>query len=771
MRNHLLTTAIIAACSLQLSAPISADVAGDGGRPGIVAFSTLPNGEAELLIYGYIGGWLDGLTAESIVAQLNEITAGTINVRINSDGGAVTDGIAIYNALRRHAARKVVTVDGIAASIASLIAMAGDEIIMAENTMMMLHAPSGGEWGNATAHREFANVLDTYAAAMLESYARRAPEKRSQLDAILTGPRDSWFTAAQAVEFGLADRVLEAPVEESTDAAAAAALLSYVSAISVAPDAFNPGLRRQIAAAARPTVFASLNEDAQRAVVAHIEDPTMRQTLQKLITANAGGPTANAGGSAAPAAPAPTPAPAPAPAPAPTPVAAAPAAPAVPASAPDPITALAQRNEQIRGVFANFRGVSGVASLESECLADPRMTLEAAQSRLLSHVAAGGQPLAGNPRVEAGRDERDTEREQIVNALLVRAGVLAGDAAVQARRENPFARQSLLAIAENALIRAGVNTRAMGRDEIASRVLAMQSTSDFPLLLENTLNRMLLAGYQLQPFTWSRFCAIGTLSDYRPHNRYHLSSFSDLKEVNENGEYENGVLGDAAKETIQGKRKGRILQVTPEVIVNDDLGGLQRIAQALGQAAGRTIEKDVYATLALNSGAGPTLSDGKALFHTDHGNIAAVAAVPSVASFDAGRVLMGSQMDPGGNDYLDISPAVWLGPMSLRGTARGVNEAEYDDEATKNQRKPNISRGLVRDIVDSPRLSGNGWYLFADPNIEPVLEVAFLDGVREPRLEQETNFRTDGLAWKATHRYGVGGVGYRGAVKNAGAGG
>lgn len=765
MKTRLLTTAILAACSMLGTASISADAAGDGGRPGIVAFSTLPNGEAELLIYGYIGGWLDGLTAESIVEQLNAISAATINVRINSDGGAVTDGIAIYNALRRHAARKVVTVDGIAASIASLIAMAGDEIVMAENTMMMLHAPSGGEWGNATAHREFANVLDTYAAAMLESYARRAPAKRSQLDAILTGPRDSWFTAAQAVEFGLADRVLEAPVEESTDAAAAAALLSYVSAISVAPDAFNPGLRRQIAAAARPTVFASLNEDAQRAVVAHIEDPTMRQTLQKLITANAGGPTANAGGPAAPAAPAAIPAPTPAP----TPVAAAPAAPTAPA--PDPITALAQRNEQIRGVFATFRTVNGVAAIESECLADPRMTLEAAQARLLAHVAAGGQPLAGAPRVEAGRDERDAERERIVSALLVRSGVLTGDAAIQARQDNPFARQSLLAIAENALIRAGVNTRAMGRDEIASRVLAMQGTSDFPILLENTLNRMLLAGYQLQPFTWSRFCAIGTLSDYRPHNRYHLSSFSDLKEVNEAGEYENGVMGDAAKETIQGKRKGRILQVTPEVIVNDDLGGLQRIAQALGQAAGRTIEKDVYALFALNSGAGPTMNDGKALFHADHGNIAAVAAVPTVASFDAARQLMGQQKDPGGNDYLDIIPAIWLGPQSISGSARSVNAAEYDDDSQKYQRKPNISRGMYRDVVDSPRLSGTAWYSFADPNVEPVLEVAFLDGVREPRLEQETNFRTDGLAWKATHRYGVGGVGYRGAVKNAGTGG
>src|SRR5690606_34842886 len=151
---------------------------------------------------------------------------------------------------------------------------------------------------------------------------------------------------------------------------------------------------------------------------------------------------------------------------------------------------------------------------------------------------------------------------------------------------------------------------------------------------ENTLHKILIGAYNLQAFTWNRFCTTGTLSDYRPHNRYHLSSFSDLKPVNEAGEYENGVLGDGEKETIKGARKGRILQITPEVLVNDDLGSFVRITTALGQAAGRTIEKDVYALLAMNGGLGPLMSDGKTLFHADHNNIAAVGAAPSVDAFD-----------------------------------------------------------------------------------------------------------------------------------------
>jgi len=138
---------------------------------------------------------------------------------------------------------------------------------------------------------------------------------------------------------------------------------------------------------------------------------------------------------------------------------------------------------------------------------------------------------------------------------------------------------------------------------------------------------LLVGAYNLQQFTWTRFCATGTLSDYRAHSRYHLSSFSDLKPVNEAGEYENGVLGDGEAETIKGARKGRILQITPEVLVNDDLGAFVRITTALGQAAGRTIEKDVYAVLKQNGGLGPVMKDGHTLFHAEHKNIADGAAV------------------------------------------------------------------------------------------------------------------------------------------------
>ncbi len=768
--NHLTRNVMAAALGAVLAATFAFDASDiealqpEAKGKSILALNTTSGGEAELLIYGPIGDyfWGEGVTAASVVEQLAGTTASVINVRINSDGGVVTDGLAIYNALKQHPATINVTVDGVAASIASLIAMAGSSRRMHENTMLMLHGPQGGGWGFAGDLRERADQIDVYGRQMLVTYSGRA-KNPADIETMLTDRKDHWLTAAEALALGLISEVIPDVQPEPADSVAAAALLSYVSAISGTEGAVHALLRKHIQATTTASAFASLREVHQRAVVAHLEETSMKQQCQ-LIMAQAG---------TAPAAPAPaapvSPAPAtPAPPVAVAPAAAAPQAPG--ATVEQVMAAISARNTAIRTVFAGFREVSGVQALEAECLADAAITEDVARGKLLAKLAAGGQPLAGNfsSSITDVVPEEDNLRRAQVNALLARAGVLTGAEAETARNGNPFTHTTLMALAERSLIQAGVNTRGMDREQMARRVLAVQTTSDFPVLLENVLHRVLVGAYNLQQFTWTRFCATGTLSDYRPHSRYHLSSFSDLKPVNEAGEYENGVLGDGEAETIKGARKGRILQITPEVLVNDDLGAFVRITTALGQAAGRTIEKDVYDVLKQNGGLGPVMKDGNTLFHAEHGNITAGAAV-SVDSFDAMRQLMALQMDPGGNDYLDISLSRFLGTVAMHGRATLVNNSEYNPDVTGRFQVNNTSRATFSDIITSPRLgTGKGWYGFADPNVEPVIEVAFLNGVQTPVLEQETNFRTDGLSWKVVHKYGVGAVGWRGAAYNPG---
>lgn len=745
------------------------EIAPEARGRSVIALDTLSAAEVDLLIYGPIGDyfWGEGVTAASIVEQLAQVTAARINVRINSDGGVATDGLAIYNALRAHPAEIVVTIDGVAASIASLIAQSGGTRRVYRNSTMMLHGPQSGRWGFADDLRDAAAMLDTIAAAMLSGYTDRAAAP-GDIERQLGDRRDHWYTAEEMVAAGLADEIVDAEQvqPEARAGMTAAALLSCAHAIASRPaGAAARALRKTIQATMSVPAFASLAEAHQRALVAQIEDQTMKQQLNAIL-AQAGSNPPAPGSAPQPDHGAPVAGPA---------VAAAPAVPAQAGVTPqpggdDPMAALVARNETIRGVFAAFSDVPGVRDLEAQCLADPRMSVEQAQARLLQRLPNGATPLAaagGAGSYRVTRDETDTRRQRIADGILARAGILSGAEAAAARQDNPAAHQPLHVLAEQALIAAGINTRNMDRDQISRTALA-QSTSDFTVILENVLNKMLLAAYRPQALTWQRFCAVGSLSDYRPHARYHMGSFSDLKAVNEAGEYETGVLSDAEKETITGTRKGRILQITPEVLVNDDLGALSRPTLALGQGAARTIEKDVYAKLALNSGAGPTMSDGLPLFHASHGNIP-TAAAPSIESVDAGRQLMASQTDVGGNDYLDIVPAVWLGPLSLGSKAREINGAEYNDDATKNQRKPNVVRGLFADVVDTPRLSGTAWYMFADPALEPVIEVAFLNGIQTPTMEQEINFRTDGVSWKVVHRYGVDAIGWRGAIRNAGA--
>jgi hypothetical protein len=191
----------------------------------------------------------------------------------------------------------------------------------------------------------------------------------------------------------------------------------------------------------------------------------------------------------------------------------------------------------------------------------------------------------------------------------------------------------------------------------------------------------------------------------------------------------------------------------------------------LGRAAARTIEAQAYATLVAN----PTMGDGTALFHADHGNLAGSGAAPTVATVDAGRQAMALQTDISGNDYLDLRPSIALCPVSLGGTLRVLNAAEFNPNNSpgstsgNSTMEPNIVRGMLNDIVDSPRLSGNGWYLLADPMEAPVIEVVFLDGNDQPFLEMEEGFSVDGARYKVRLDFGVGAVGYVGAYRNAGA--
>jgi hypothetical protein len=562
--------------------------------------------------------------------------------------------------------------------------------------------------------RKYADVLDKYAEAMATSYAAKTGQKSDAMYALLADGADHWYSASEAKDSGFVDEVSTAQGEEAARYTQAALARFKVPAAAAA---------RYAAVAAQFT-------------------PNKENTMPEVT------PT--------------------------------PAATPKPDNKPDNVTAIetaAQarerdsinaRNVTITAAFKPFMQRDGIAALYQSCLADATLSAEAAGSKLLVKLAEGSEPLGptASGRVEAGLDSRDKRIAAMGQSLSARMGADKNDGA------NPFRGLRLHELARACLRASGINPDGMSALELASAALTRdlvrgaQTTSDFPVILENTMHKLVLTGFLGQTSTWQRFCKIGDVSDFRAWNRLVPGLLGNLDTVNESGEYKDKVIPDAQKESIAATRKGNIINVTPEVLVNDDIGYIQSMASGLGATGQRAIERAVYALLATN----PTMADGITLYHSSHGNLAGSGAVPSVITLDAARQALMSQTAPGSDaEYLDIQPAVAVVPLAQGGNTRVIVNAVYDPDTANKLQRPNMVNGMVKDIVDSPRVSGTIWHIFADPNVAPVYEVVFLDGQRSPTITEEVNFRTSGLAWKVELPFGAGAISWRGGYRNPGA--
>jgi ATP-dependent protease ClpP protease subunit len=660
--------------------------------------------EADVLIYGDIGeSWHgESVEATAFVKELADLDVSVITARINSYGGSVTDGLAIFNALRRHKATVHTYNDGISASIASLIFMGGDVRHAAENARFMIHAPWGGVVGNAEHLRDAADELDGWAESMASAYVTDELTYDDVL-AVLKDGKDHWYSAAEAEALGIVDNVTEA-----LDIAAKYAQNRYTRPAK--PKAATVAATHQQEPTMPQENTPATASDPQPSTVDNVVDikaAAERETLAKLKARN-------------------------------------------------------ERLTTIRKTATN----TAVRDAIDDIIRDPSINEDAAFARIEKALADhDAEPLNQVPTVQTGMDEGEKAVEGMTNALLARVGAADHD------RANPWRGMRLHEVARSCLERGGVSVRGQTPEEFASlalsRVQAAQTTSDFPVVLENTLHKMVLRGHEAITPTYTRVAKLGDVSDFREWNRLTPGMIGNLDGVDEHGAYRDKALPDAEKQPISASRKGNIISVTPEVLVNDDLSYITDLARQLGMAGNITIDRAFYTLLESN----PTMSDGTALFHADHGNLAASGAVPSVTTLDAAAVAMSAQTAPGDDAVeLDITPDIALASRTLRGTLIEVINAEFNDEATKYQRKPNRVRGIVSDIVTSSRMtSTTAWYLFADPMISPVIEVVFLNGQRAPRLTMEENFRTAGLSWRVEMPFGVGAIGYRGGYKNDGA--
>lgn len=714
---------------------------------------------AELRIYGPIGGgWWDdpdAITGKRIANELAALpeSVKTIRVMVSSAGGSVFDAIQIANALRREREENkrtvLVDIEALALSAATVITSAGDQVRMASNALFMVHEPWFLSIGNAKQLRKDAELLDRARDAIVATYRWVSSLAVDVLRQLMAD--ETWMNAEDALENGF--------IHEITGAVEAAA-----------------------------HVPADMRDEMRKRLHVPEQYEERLEQLLKITEALAGADPQTDDDDPAPAGNEPegempqpknpqnvTPTPEPN------------------GQNVDQVKAERDRVISVKAAVDVGRKIgldaAKATQLENDAIAQG-LSVEAVQDKVLEALAAASDalpPRQGQGGIVAGEDQSEKRRRGISAALLARAGLTS--IVRQAATKDPhnpafagdldpgeFRGMSLMDHARAALEEARPgSTRGKTKNEIAGDFLRLvaaagqQGTSDFPVGLENALHKTLLAVYTVTPDTWRRFCGVGSVSDFRAHNRYRTGFLGSLDTVPESGEFPNKSIPDAEKETITATTKGNIVTLSRQALVNDDMGMFNRVATQLGRAAALSIESGVYALLAQNAGLGPAMSDGDTLFHANHGNIGSGAAL-SVAALDADRVLMKTQTDSSTNDLLDLAPAILLVPAGLEGAALVTINAEFDVDAGsgKMNRIPNKVRGMVRDVVGTGRMTGTRRYLFADPAVMPCIEVAFLEGQQAPYMEMQEGFRIDGVEWKVRHDFGIAAIEFRGGVTDAG---
>ncbi len=284
---------------------------------------------------------------------------------------------------------------------------------------------------------------------------------------------------------------------------------------------------------------------------------------------------------------------------------------------------------------------------------------------------------------------------------------------------------------------------ALGCDRQAFRAAGMHTTSDFPLLLGSTVNRTLRAGYELAPQTWRPLGRQTSVPDFREVTRVALGDITALEKVNEHGEYKYGTLGEEGA-PIRVVKYGKIIAITWESIVNDDLSALTRIPQALGAAAAQT-ESDVVWDLLLSN---PNFVDNVAVFDAAHGNLAASAGAINTTTLAAARAAMRKQKSKAGH-FLNLGPQYLVVGPDKELEAFQFTSSNY--VPAKNA-DINDSRNTSLQVIVDARITGNQWYLYAAPGMVDIASGALvransLIGVAaiDAAIGEEVEIKTTGV--------------------------
>lgn len=398
-------------------------------------------------------------------------------------------------------------------------------------------------------------------------------------------------------------------------------------------------------------------------------------------------------------------------------------------------------------------------------------TLEQARTNVLEELARRDAASGGhrNTRVETIRDEVQTRMDGMQEALTVRL-----DARVQLTDNGrQYRGMSLLELGRDMLERSGVNTRGMDRMQLAGAMLqhrsgGLMSTSDFAHIMNNVASRRLRAGYEENQGTYRQWARRApNAPDFKSINVVQLSAMPDLLKVNEHGEFKYGTMSDAG-ETYAVTTFGRIIGLTRQAIVNDDLRAFDRLIGGFGGAASRLENRTVYAQLTAN----PTMGDGTALFHASHKNLGTGAgSALALDGLKAGRTAMRLQKGLA-EEELNLSPAFLIVPAALEQVAYQLTSSNYVPAKQADVNEFRTGGRTAVEAVIEPILDANSstaWYLAASNGQVDTVEYCYLDGAEGPVIDSQNGFEVDGVQFKCRLDFAAKTIDHRGLYKANGA--
>lgn len=421
---------------------------------------------------------------------------------------------------------------------------------------------------------------------------------------------------------------------------------------------------------------------------------------------------------------------------------------------------LREERDRVAGITDAARKL-GLETAVADDLIRRGIGLDEARRTLIDKAAERDRSVETRPHhIRAGgQDEVTTRRAAVENALLHRYDPGRHALSEPARDWRGL---SLIEMARSLLEAAGERPQGLSRDEIASR--ALHSTSDFPHILAAVTGKTLRDAYEAAPRTFMPIARRTSAADFKQIHRLQLGEAPQLERVNESGEFKRGSIKEG-KESYRVETWGKVIGITRQVIVNDDLDAFTRVPSLFGTSAA-TLESDiVWGIITAN----PAMADGNALFHGQHKNLAGTGTALDVPSLGKARTAMAKQTGLDGKTILNLRPTFLVVPSSLELTAEQLI-AQSLVPTRSSDVVPNSIRTLA--VVAEPRLDpASGplpWYLFASPTAIDTIEYAYLEGQDGVHMESRTGFDVDGIEIKARLDFGAKAIDWRGLYKNPG---